>query len=111
MAYMVFANRELEQWWRQVATPDPRVSAQGEKLGKQYLACILVSPVDSNSARVAVFHDSGLAEDALESVAAESRQRVDSFLEVGPADEPYLWQLRSDGDYQVWLTGYDLPEI
>lgn len=111
MAGMAFANEVLDQWWNDVATPDPRIRAESDRSGKAYVACILIHPVDAHSGQPSVWYDPGLSEELQEKVAAESLRRVDSFLQVGPADEPYLWQLRSDGDYQVWLVGEDLPEL
>ncbi|MEU6703873.1 hypothetical protein [Streptomyces wuyuanensis] len=70
--------------------------------------CILINEVDDGlQARLII--RPGLDRDLRASFAEWAVQRIGRFAEHGP--EPDGWQRRTDGAWQLWARGVDLPAI
>ena len=83
---------------------DPTVAEWADQSGKEIDACILAGPRPGGHVFTVALLP-GLPPDLVSDTCRESMIRFDRLANHGY--EPGGWQLRSDGDYQLWLRLHD----
>lgn len=86
---------------------EDQVITHSEETGLEYFACILAKPrPGGHSYNIAL--RPGLSAEEQADACRAAAERFVRISEFGP--EPDGWQLRSDGDYQLWLRMHDFGE-
>lgn len=97
---------EAETWLNKIGWPIEELDF-GREDDPDVDGCALIHAIPDVGISVKLVVRPGLAPEFRAGFAEWAKQRIGRFLEHGP--EPDGWQLRSDGDWQMWVRRVELP--